>query len=231
MRYLPISYPSDDDVPYLAHFAPNFSRVFVLFNPFVRVDGYSHQDDRTYLTDEVWTAAKLQGASSGVSWADIGKLSGLPSSRRVNRALRLTGSSRIKPELASEEDTLQLLECCRRHNVSLPDEGRFSPSLVTALECFLRSLGHDKVLGASHFGFDPHEIEVHSLLDAAVNCPPEIYALDGTLYVAMWTDHHYGLVCQSDASRQRSSPAHFFEGFEADTSTTDFWGIGTFEGE
>jgi hypothetical protein len=229
MRYLPVSYPSDDDVPYLAHFAPNFSHVFVMLNPFVRVDGDVHQDDRYCLmTDEVRTAAELQGASSGVSWAEIGKLSGLPSPRRVNRALRLTGSRRIKPELASEKDTQQLLECCRRHNVSLPDEGRFSPSLVIAIERFLRSLGRDKVLGAGGFGIDPEELEVHSLL---VNCPPEIYGLDGTLYISMWTDHHYGLVCQSDAGRQRSSPSHFFEGFEADGTTTDFWGIGSIEGE
>lgn len=230
MRYLPISYPSDDDVPYLAHFAPNFSRVFVVFNPFVRVDGYSHQDDRTYLTDEVWTAAKLQGASSGVSWAEIGKLSGLPSPRHINRALRLTGSRRIKPELASEKDTSRLLECCRRHDMSLPDEGCFSPPLAIAIERFLRSLGHDKVLGTRGFGVDPWEIEVRSLLDMEV-CPQEIYIPDGTLYISIWTDHHYGLVCQSDASRQRSSPAHFFEGFEADASTTDFWGIGPVEGE
>lgn len=231
MQYLPVSYPSDDNVPYLAHFAPNFSHVFVAYNPFVRVDGYSHPDDRIYLTDEVRTAAKLQGASSRVSWADVSKLSGLPSPRHVNRALRLTGSRRIKPELASEKDTHKLLECCQRHNISLPDEGRFSPSLVIAIERFLRSLGQDKMLRARHFGFDPSEIETQSLLDVAVNCPPEIYALDGTLYISIWTDHQYGLVCQSYASRQRSSPVDFFEGFEADSSTTDCWGIGRLEGE
>ncbi|MFM9848165.1 MAG: hypothetical protein ACKVP3_13510 [Hyphomicrobiaceae bacterium] len=159
----------------------------------------------------------------------MGKLSGLPSPRHINRALRLTGSRRILPELASEKDTSQLLECCRCHDISLPDEGDFSPSLVIAIEQFLRSLGHDKALGTGGFGIDPEEFEIHSLLDAG--CPREIYAPDGTLYISIWTDHHYGLVCQSDASRQRSNPAHFFEGFDADASTTDFWGIGRLEGE
>ncbi len=180
MKNLPVCYPLDDTIPYLAHFAPTFSHVFVAFNPFLRAGKCGHQWDPECLPGDLWAAARRQGFTSaaGVSWAEVGLLSGLELPKRVNRALRLTGSKRIVSSLASSEDTQKLLQCCKINNICVPSEGEYSPALVLAIERFLSSLGHEKVVGARHFGIDPAEVEVRTLLEVVGASRPELHALD-----------------------------------------------------
>ena len=56
--------------------------------------------------------------------------------------------------------------------------------------------------------------------------PPEIYTQDRSIYLAIYIDYHYFLVCQSERSISIANPMDYFEGFFADENTNDLWGIG-----
>ncbi len=222
---LPVDYPSDDDVPYLRFFGPQFSHVYVALNPFIRAKGVPFQDPGDYLDDEVRKKIGQQGAGTSVFWSEIARLARLQSVKRVNRALRLTGSKRIRPELASARDTKALLDACKEHDVSLPDEGYPTPGMSLQIAEFLRRLGYSEFWAADHF-VDSKLVEIERALEPNFSYPPQVYAADGELYITMEIDYHYALVCQTAASRRKADPADFFEGFDADETTNDYWGIG-----
>lgn len=179
-----------------------------------------------WIPHEVLTAAKQRGAEVAVSWREISELCGFPSIAHVNRALRLTGSQRIVGELACPADTAKMLNISNDLNIFVPDEGKFSPLIELTLVRFLRQLGHDEVVVASHFGVAPRRVasETFSLPDC--DAGPEIHAPDRSIFLAMYVDYHYFLVCQTERSKSAANPMDFFEGFFAVEETNDLWGVG-----
>jgi hypothetical protein len=226
MEWMPESYPSEDDVPYRRHFAPRFQSVFVAFNPFIRVPELPVRDPQNVTTDEFLEAAWSIGLDGEVRWSEICELCGFASPKRVNRALRLTGSKRILSEMASPSDTARLIERCDANSISLPEEGMASPSLCIRISRFLEALGHTEVWSAMHFGFHPKLEPVASLRQADNGLVACLHAVDSSVHLEFYTDYHYMLIAQTEQSVTRVDPSSCFEGFIADDETTDFWGIG-----
>jgi hypothetical protein len=226
MEWLPESYPSEDDVPYCKHFAPRFQSVFVAFNPFIRVPGFSMQNHQRFFADELLEAAWAIGLDGEVRWSEVRELCGFSSPKQVNRALRLTGSKRIKLELASPLDTERLVEQCDANSISLPEEGHASPSLCIRISHFLEALGHREVWNAMHFGIHPDRRAVVQFRGSDSGSIACIHTLDSSAHLEFYPDYHYMLVTQTHQSLACADPSDHFEGFFADEDTTDFWGIG-----
>ncbi|MEM7424518.1 MAG: hypothetical protein AAF441_00375 [Pseudomonadota bacterium] len=227
MRCLPVTYPSKDDVAYLAHFESRFPHVFVALNPFIQLFGFPSEQYGAELPEAAENRAKRLGPRCGRSWQCVAELSGLSSVRSVNRALRLTGSGRIKAELSNPAETESLVDACRGGHLFLPLEGTWSPVFELQAAAFLSALDHKEVWSARSIGVEPSTISVGDLADTELQSNPEIYALDGSVYMTIYPDYHYVLVCQSRGSFERADPQKFFEGFHATSNTTDFWGIGS----
>ena len=121
--------------------------------------------------------------------------------------------------------TEKMLEICTGQNFFIPDEGRFSPLVQLGLARFLKQLGYDKVTIADHFGLSPRLVKSEELLSGR-SVPAEIQSMDGAIYICIYTDYHYFLVCQSNHSTSVANPMHYFEGFFADEKTNDLWGVG-----
>ncbi|WP_157891223.1 hypothetical protein [Phaeobacter porticola] len=229
MAQSPFSYPGDDDTPYLQHFDGKFTSVFVALNPFLKLPDHPPWQNGEWQPDSTVLAAKLKGASCGVSWAEIALLCDFSSPSQVNRALRLTGSKRISAKYANPGDTARMLEICATQNIHLPDEGCSSPLLELSMGSFAQALGQDRLISAGHFGSSPNKIQALDLLDKQQGCI-ELWSVDRSLYCAINIDYHYHLICQTDESLRLAKPEDYFEGFYADTTTNDFWGIGDFSG-
>lgn len=220
------SYPRWDEDTYLRWYRNDFSSVFVGTNPFLKIPDFPLSSPGDWIPDEVHAVAKQRGASVGVSWQEISELCGFSSIAHVNRALRLTGSKRIVDELACPSDTAKLLKVCSDRNIFIPDEGFFSPLTELSLARFLGHLGHEQVIVSDHFGISPRQMASQSFLAPDVDVPPEIHAPDRSIYLAIYTDYHYFLVCQSENSRASANPIDYFEGFFATENTNDLWGVG-----
>ena len=223
------SYPHNDEDCYLSFYKEDFSSVFVATNPFLKIEGFSPNITSDWIPDEVSAIAKTRDNGIGVSWQEIAKLCGFSSIAQVNRALRRTGSARLLDELACPADTQKMLEACRRHNIFVPDEGFLSPLSELALAKFLEALGQDNVVVAQHFGTAPDALKSQEFLQPKLLSMPEIHTSDRSLFVSMYIDCHYFLICQSGVSRLTANPNEYFEGFFADEVTTDFWGIGSID--
>lgn len=222
-----LSYPENDETPYLTCYSDDFSSVFVATNPFLKILEFPLNPQGEWIAEEVNTFAKQRGLDVGVSWREISELCGFPSIAYVERALGLTGSKRLSDELACPADTAKLLEMCREHNIFVPDEGFLSPLAEIALANFLKVLAQDEVIVADHFGPTSRQMKTGDFLHSDVLATPQIYAKDKSVYVSIYTDYHYFLVCQTSESRLKANPADYFEGFFADGSTNDLWGAGS----
>lgn len=222
---LPVSYPPDDDVKYLEFYKDRFSKVFVAFNPFIRVTQFPQQNTQEFLSEEVLVAAKRCGTNCGVSWSEVADLCQFPTVEHVNRALRWTGSKRLAADLVNEVDTQTLITTCGKHGILIPDEGFYSPAFEIFVGYFMRALGFETVIGARHFGHSATEMDVSDCLDPEDSCFPEMCAPDLSVYIAIYTDFHHALVCQTEDSWRKVKPAEFFEGFQADEHTDDHWGL------
>ena len=220
------SYPNNDEDPYLSWYKDEFSSVFVATNPFLNIPQFPLNSKGEWISDEVNKVAKQRGAGAGISWKKISELCGFPSIAHVNRALSLTGSKRVAEKFSCPADTATMLKLCREQNIFTPDEGFLSPLSELSLAGFLKELGHDEVVVADHFGTSPRPMNSERFSLPEVSATPEIYARDKSIYVSIYTDYHYFLICQTDASRSDANPANFFEGFFADEDTNDFWGVG-----
>jgi len=220
------SYPGNDEDPYLSWYKDDFSSVFVATNPFLNIPQLPLNLQGEWIPDEVVTVAKQRGADAGISWQKVSEICGFPSVSYVNRALRLTDSKRIADEFACPADTATMLKSCREQNIFIPDEGCLSPLSELSLASFLKELGHDEVVVADHFGSSPSPMSSERFSLPEVVVPPEIHAHDKSIYVSIYIDYHYFLICQTDASRSKANPTNYFEGFFADENTNDSWGVG-----
>ena len=220
----PVWYPGEDDIPYLRHFAPHFPQVFIALNASTDVSSYVPKND---LESEFFLATDSVGAECVVTWRRVANLCGFKSIARVNRALRGTGSGRIRSNLGSQSDTRHLMEVCEANLIAPPYEGHFSPGTTRQIAKFLTALGHLEIIGDDWvFGGKLSRELVEGLFAASVRSEPRFYTVDHSLIVTMYIDYHYALVCQTEDSRQKANPADFFEGFDADETTNDYWGIG-----
>lgn len=220
------SYPANDEDTYLSWFRDDFSSVFVATNPFLKIPDFPLNSQGEWIPDVVNTVAKQRGADAGVSWQVISELCGFPSIAHVNRALRLTGSGRILDKLACSSDTEKMLKICKEQNFFVPDEGCFSPLVQLTLARFLKQLGHDEVIVADHFGTSPRPMKSEEFLLPDGFAPPEIHTPDRSVYLSVYTDYHYFLVCQTQSSISAANPMDYFEGFFADENTNDLWCVG-----
>lgn len=220
------SYPDNDEDVYLSWFKGDFSSVFVATSPFLNIPRFPIGSPGERIPNVVTNAAKQRGAEIGVTWEKISELCGFPSIAHVNRALRLTGSKRMLDSLASPADTDKLLELCLERDFFIPDEGCLSPLCELSMARFLKKLGQNEVVAADHFGSSPRLLDSEIFARPEVVGAPEIHARDKSIYVSMYIDYHYFLICQTDASRSQANPADFFEGFFADRETNDLWGVG-----
>ncbi|MBM1817835.1 hypothetical protein [Pseudosulfitobacter pseudonitzschiae] len=219
------SYPDHDENLYLSWFKDSFSSVFVATNPFLNIPDFPLNPQGEWIPDEVNSVAKQRGADAGISWQKISMLCGFPSIAYVNRALGLTGSKRLSDKFSCPADTATMLKLCREQNIFIPDEGFLSPLSELSLASFLKELEHDEVIVADHFGTSPRPMKSEKFLKPEVFPTPEIYAQDKSIYVSIYTDYHYFLVCQTDASRSKANPANYFDGFFANENTNDLWGV------
>lgn len=227
MKRLPVHYPSNDDVPYRAHFAPQYQSVYVAFNPFIRVLDQPKPNYTQIRWDEFMRATWAKGLSVEVSWSEVCELCDFATARRLNRALRTAISPlRLRPELAHPEDTKLLLERCEAHSIELPDEGNPSPSLRIRMAQLLDDLGHGEVWTALSFGLEPKRVPISALHEQKLAAAACIHTLDGSLHAEIYIDYQYMLIAQSAQSFARADPSRYLEGFAADATTTDFWGIG-----
>ena len=223
----PFSYPRHDEDAYLTWFRDQFSSVFIATNPFLHVPGYTLNLPGDWVPNEVLNFAKRHGEQCGVSWQEMAKLCSFRSIAHVNRALRLTGSKRVLTHLASPSDTALMLQKCNDQNIFMPDEGRISPLVELSIGHFLKKLGHDQVVVADHFGNSPRKLGLAEFLNSElIEGVAEIYTEDRSIYISIYTDYHYILVCQTNASHSVANPEHYFEGFSADLNTSNLWGIG-----
>lgn len=220
------SYPGNDEDHYLSWYSKDFSSVFVATNPFLRLPDFSLPPDGEWIPEEVCKAAKQQSVDVGVSWQEISELCGFPSIAHVNRALRLTGSKRISGEFACPSDTKKMLRLCNDNNIVVPDEGHYSPLVDISIARFLMQLGHEELIVADHFETSSRQIKSETLLLPEVFAPPQILTPDRSVYLSIYIDYHYFLVCQTEDSKSAVNPTDYFEGFFADKNTNDFWGIG-----
>jgi hypothetical protein len=222
----PVSYPSSDEVNYLEWFGPAYSSVFIALNPFIRLTGGLQSSDGDWTPEEVLRAAKSIGQPCGVTWADMALCCDLGSIVHLNQALGKTGSRRLDAKYASQERTERLLEYCKSASIYPPDEGYPSPLFELSMGAFLNALGHEEAILGDGFGGSMKRIASTQLLDPQqITEFREIRTHDGSLYVTIYTDYHYYLIAQTEKSLQSSRPDQFFEGFYADGSTNDFWGI------
>ncbi len=221
-----LTYTDNDEDPYLSWYSEEFSSVFVATNPFLHIPDISLPSQGEWLPDEVSTVVKQRGEGVGVSWKKISELCGFPSIAHVNRALRLTGSKRICDKLACPSDTKKMLKICEDNNIFIPDEGRFSPVVELSIASFLKKLGHNEVIVADSFGTSPRQMISEALLSPEVFSPPEIHTQDRSIYLSLYIDYHYFLICQTEASKSAGNPMDYFEGFFADENTNDLWGVG-----
>lgn len=220
------SYPTRDEVPYLEWFSPHFTSVFIALTPFIRdADGEPFRDGN-WTPPEVIGRAKTSGKECAVTWADVASQCGFKSLSAVNQALRLTGSKRIDPEYASIENTEVLLKHCREGHLYPPDEGYPSPPFEWSLADFCSAAGQDTLVAGNSHGASQVQLPVSKLTDPEqTNEFSEFAALDNSFYVAIYTDYHYWLICQTAGSLSKVRPDAFFEGFYASATTNDFWGI------
>ena len=221
------SYPANDEDTYLSWYKDSFSSVFVATNPFIKIPDFPLNSQGEWMPDEVNTIAKQRGVETGVTCREISELCGFSSIAHVNRALRLTGSKRIVNDLACSSDTEKMLGVCKDQHLFVPDEGYYSPLVQIALARFLKQLGHDEVIVADQFGTSPRQMRSEEFLLPEDFVPPEIYTLDKSAYLSIYTDYHYFLVCQSERSISVANPMDYFEGFFADENTNDLWGVGS----
>lgn len=221
-------YPADDNIPYLSWFEGQFSSVFVALNPFVHLPHTStHGPWTEAIPGHVLIGAIRCGEACDISWLSIAKRCDFPSIRHVNRALRLTGSRRIVPTLASETDTDTLLSVCRTDNVFPPDEGVVSPLLRLSIARMLAMSQQQHVVVAAHYGVDAQCVSLEDLSAMeGRSWFSELWAPDGSVFMSTYFDYHYTLIGQTDASRRTMPPHMYCEGFYADLDTDDFWGIG-----
>ncbi|MGR3620655.1 hypothetical protein [Pseudophaeobacter sp.] len=227
MAQPPFSYPGDDDTPYLKHFEGKFASVFVTLNPFLSISGHAPYKNGDSIPDSVVHAAKLAGPSCGVSWQEIAELCGFPSIGHVNRALRLTGSKRISAKYANQDETDRMLNVCASQGIYPPGEGYASPLLELAMGAFARDLCQENLINAGPFGSFPKTLQNSDLPEKHQDCDwVELWTPDHSLYCSIDIDYHYYLICQTDESLKRAKPHAYFEGFYADTETSDLWGIG-----
>lgn len=221
------SYPPDDLNTYLSWYKNDFASVFVGTNSFFRNPDRSRTPDELLKANaDVDKMAKSQGAATAVSWQEVAELCGFDTIAHVNRALRLTGSQRIQADLSCPTDTKKLQKACDTQNIIMPYEGDYSPMTELTLERFFSRLGQDNVVVADHFGVSPRPMKTVDFRASDQFSPAEIHTNDGSLYVTMYIDYHYFLICQTAGSRSKANPADFFEGFFANDTTCDLWGIG-----
>jgi len=222
------SYPRWDEDKYLSWYSGSFSSVYVATNPFLKVPEFPLNSPGEWVSNEVLNLAKKRGEGCGASWQEMAKLCGFPSTAHINRALRMTGSKRIEQKLACVSDTEKLMTICREQKIFAPDEGYFSPLTELSIGHFLQKLGYEEVVVSDHFGTSPKLMKTELFLRPEVLATPEIYANDKSVYLSIYTDYHYFLVCQTESSRSVANPSDYFEGFFADDGTNDLWGVGDF---
>ena len=220
------TYPANDEDPYLGWYKDDFSSVFVATNPFRKVPEFPLNPQGEWVPTEVETFAKKRGHEIGVAWKEIADLCGIPSMSYVNGVLSLTGSKRIDKKFASPSDTAKMQRLCCKHNLFIPDEGCLSPLSELSMASFLKALEHDEVIVADHFGTSPRTMKSDEFLQPETFSTPEIHSDDRSIFVVIYTDYHYFLICQTEGSVLKANPADFFEGFFANDETNDFWGIG-----
>jgi len=221
-------YPDHDETPYLSWYNGQFSSTFVALNPFLNIPAFQAPPyDGPYISERANITAKKRGHESGVSWDHVAKLCGFSSIAHVNRALRMTGSARILEKFANPKDTALLLKCCAEQNLFLPDEGVLSPLAELSLERLFTALGHDHIMMCDYFERSTIRYSTSRLAHPSFSAGQQIHADDNSIAVCVYPDYHYFLVSQTDASRAKANPADYLEGFFADETTNDFWGIGT----
>lgn len=219
-------YPENDENAYLSWYKDDFSSVFVATNPFLKVPDFPLNANGDWVPDEVLELAKQRGPETGISWQEMAEFCQFPSIAHVNRALCLTGSKRIDDKFTCPSDTKKMLEICSDQNIFRPDEGFYSPLVELSFARFLKKLGHEEVIVSDHFGTSPRQMKSKNFSQPEVFGTPEIHTQDRSLYVSIYTDYHYFLVCQTESSKSTANPSDYFEGFFADETTNDFWGVG-----
>lgn len=200
-----LRYPPDDDVPYLSSNGGRFRHVFVAFEPFVAP-----------AADEFLRHA---------SWAEIARLCGFSSARRISRALRSTPPGRLREELRSPADRANLESAMQATGIAPPNEGRMSEPTLRVIQRMLEETGTADVWVSGNFGLDERRIPSCRLIEEGRRHVAEIATPDADFYAAIWTNYSYTLLFQTAAHRRRFDPSAHLEGFEADETTDDFWGV------
>lgn len=225
-----IFYPYDPEVPYLEHFKDEFSKVFIAFNPFFRTEEYERQDVYETTSKQTVINAKSIGLSSGVSWKEIANICKFSSSRFVNHALRLTQPSYgLDPRLDDYSTYRSILRMCQYHEIYIPEEGCISPPMEIAIANFLNSAGYSHVFEDDFYGYKPTAIKVSDLLNPTFSTKTLIYSEDEQIRIMINDDLFHILVCQTESSFEKINPANYFEGIQADTSTTENWILRPFD--
>jgi len=221
-----MSYPPRDDLPYLDWASPDFSSVFIAFNPFIHMPDAPPPAQGRWLAEDLQRRAKAMGPSCAVTWNEMARRCGFGAVAEVNQALRGAGSGRLAPRYASRQRTASLLARCEAARVHPPDEGTLSPLLELSMGSFLKVLGLGKVVGGDGFASLREATSPEQLLDPDTPCGfRDFGAEDGSLFVTLYTDYHYVLICQTEASLKAARPDCVFEGFYADAATSDLWGL------
>ncbi|WP_158969208.1 hypothetical protein [Chachezhania sediminis] len=226
MNRPPYSYPETDEVPYLEWFGRDFVSVFVALPPFLRVIGHSRWKNGNWIPDDVLAHASRHPEECAVTWSEVARNCEFPDIRYVNRALRLTGSRNLAPELSAPGDTARLMSDCAARDIYPPDEGHSTPPMDLATFHFLTALDQPNVNIADHFGSDTGHMPISAFQDRAdLYNPAQWWTDDHSIFATIYIDYHYTLVCQTAQSLERASPAQYFEGFFASETTNDFWGL------
>lgn len=238
-----------------------YSHGFIAFHPFFKVDGlnpsaceygtlvHSRSDcpdgvdlmewidgqaDKRRKGKEVTDNSVAQIAKSfghQIGWQSIREPVGFPDDRSVDRALR-THIMGLRRELEDRSAADCLTAYCKQHQIFLPTEGRFQPTMESVLVSMLERAGLSEIIIGDEFGEDEVLIPLDFLAgpvawDTRDDLPlwgaRRLIAPDHSMLVWVHWDSFYTAIFGTSERIQNSGLADSFEGFWCSNETTTYW--------
>lgn len=254
-------YSPPDDIPMLPWYQGAFEHGFIALHPFFVVDGLNPSScesgtlvltaaDRPEGTPLLeWWDRKAEENSNGkeidgrslkeiskrfgrnIGWLEICEDLGLPDHCALDRALR-TIIDGLRSESADQETAERLIAHCSHHQIFLPTEGDFQPTMEAQLVSLLERAGLSEVIVGDEFGDDERLMPVASLAGytpwATRSDFPDygarrLIAPDHSLLLWVHWDSFYTAIFGTKERMVSLGLAANVEGFWCSNENTTFW--------
>lgn len=238
------------DVPFLEYFKKFSENVFVVFNPFFKIDNVNNTNylssvklDETiksedkvlnYIVDTIGTNGKeiyfqnpeyptdddIIKNGKIVKWEYMIKECGFNNFSEISVALR-TSIGALKKDFARQDLCEKLISFCDSHQIWTPTEGHFNTLIIFEIKKILKSKNLLEIIIQNEWGDEREEILVDEL-DNKINYGiKNIYSINKEIIFSIDWDSFYFLFC----SKRELIDKHldYFEGFYCDDEISHSW--------